>query len=370
MAQADVIAQIQACINNILDRTQVGKKQIAGVIGDAPSHYSKSPALWNAAFRALGVEAIYLPFDVDESQLAGLADVLRQSDRVMGVSVTVPHKVKMLEYLDELDEKAKHIKAVNTIVRAQDGRLIGYNTDGKGFLDSLFTLRPGQERPLLESLRGMDVLMIGAGGAARSLAFYLGEILENGNLLICNRTLGTARLLAEEVQRVFGNGGALQEKDLETWAPKARLIINCSIKGQGGIRKTQDGLTTFEPYSALAAANPAAIADPDLSTPEFYRAYLKASLPDIEANNRASWELALTIPLSTRFCDLIYSPEETVFLRHGRFSGHRTLNGRGMLVNQAADAFFHKVCRAYIEKLGIYNPDTYNLVVRAMHDAW
>jgi hypothetical protein len=176
--------------------------------------------------------------------------------------------------------------------------------------------------------------------------------------------------LAEEVQRVFGNGRALQEKDLETWAREARLIINCSIKGQGGIRKTQDGLTTFEPYSALAAANPAAIAESNSGTPEFYRAYLKASLPDIEANNRTSWELVLTIPLSTRFCDLIYSPEETVFLRHGRLSGHRTLNGRGMLVNQAADAFFHKVCRAYIEKLGIYNPDTYNRVVRAMHDAW
>lgn len=371
MAAADDIARIQSCIRNPLDRGVIGNRQIAGVIGDAPSHYSKSPALWNAAFRALGMEAVYLPFDVDEFQLAGLLDALRQSDQVMGVSVTLPHKVKIMQYLDDLDEKAKNINAVNTIVRTRGGRLMGYNTDGKGFLDSLLTPRPGQERPLLESLKGMDVLMMGAGGAARSLAFYLGETLGNGNLLICNRTLETARSLAEEAQGVFGNCRAIQQDELGSWASKANLIINCSTKGQGGIRKTQDGkLTTFEPYSALAPANPAAIPASDFAVPEFYRDYLKASLPDIEANNRASWELSVTIPLSTCFCDLIYFPEETVFLRHGRLGGHRTLNGQGMLVAQAADAFFHKVCCEYLKRLGMQNQKTYKRLLEIMYQAW
>lgn len=367
----DVIANIQSCIKNTLDPQLIGMKRIAGVIGDAPSNYSKSPSLWNAAFRALKMEAIYLPLDVGESRLSDLVRALKKSDRVMGASVTVPHKVKIMRHLDDLDEKAKNIKAVNTIVRTRDGRLIGYNTDGQGFLDSVLTPQPGQERPMLESLKGMDVLIVGAGGAARSLAFYLGEILGNGNLLICNRTLETARSLAEEVQRVFGNGRAVQEEELGAWAPKARLIINCSIKGQGGIRKTDGGkLTTLEPYSALAPANPASVTESDLGMPGFYRAYLKASLPDIEANNRASWELSLSMPLLTCFCDLVYFPEETVFLRHGRLSGHRTSNGKGMLVAQAADAFFHKVCADHLQENARDDSEIYRRVFEVMYEAW
>ena len=103
------IARIQACIENRLDRNAIGKKRIAGVIGDSPSRYSKSPALWNAAFRALNIDAVYLPLDVDEPRLPKLVDVLKKSERIMGASVTVPHKVRIMEYLDQVDEKARHI---------------------------------------------------------------------------------------------------------------------------------------------------------------------------------------------------------------------------------------------------------------------
>lgn len=371
MATADDIARIQSCIANPLDRDVIGKKRIAGIIGDVPSRYAKSPTLWNAVFRALKMEAVYLPFDVDESRLPELVYALKRSNRVMGGNITVPYKVKIMEYLDGLDEKAGKIKAVNTIVRTEDGRLIGYNTDGEGLLQSILTPQPGQDRPFVESLKGNDVLMIGAGGAARAVAFYLTDLLEDGTLVICNRTPEMARSLAEDIKKVSGNAMAIGEDEIGAWSNKVGLIINCSTKGQGGIRKTSDGrITILEPYSALAPANPAAISEAEYGKPEFYRNWLSASLSDIEANNRISLRLALSVPLNVGFSDLIYFPTETVFLRHGRLSGHRTLNGKGMNVAQAADAFFNKVCSEYFQKLGLYNSETYKRVLEVMYEAW
>lgn len=371
MATADDTGRIQACIRNTLDREAIGNKRIAGIIGDAPSLYAKSPSLWNAVFHSFKMEAVYLPFDVDESRLLDLVQALKKSERVMGGNVTVPYKLKIVDYLDGLDEKAKQIKAVNTIVRSEDGRLIGTNTDGKGFLESILTAQPGQEEPFVESPNGTDVLLIGAGGAARAVAFQLAEVLGNGKLLICNRTSEIARSLVEEIKKVSAYAGAIKEEEICEQAPKVGLIINCSTKGQGGIRKGPGGkIMTLEPYSALAPANPATISQSQYGKPEFHRDWLSGSLSDIEANNRASLNLARSIPLDVRFCDLIYSPPETVFLRHGRLSGHRTLNGKGMNVAQAADAFFYHVCRQYLQELGIYNPETYSRALEVMYEAW
>lgn len=371
MSLPNAIARIQACIYNRLDRNAVGKKMIAGIIGDAPSDYAKSPSLWNAAFRALEMKAVYLPFDVDHSRLPELVQALKKSDQVMGVNVTVPYKVKIMEYLDGLDERARQIKAVNTIVRTRDGKLVGYNTDGKGFLESIVAPQPGREDPFVESLKGIDVLIIGAGGSARAVAFHLAKAMENGQLLISNRTPETARDLAGDIKKNSGNARAIKENEVPEQAPKAGLIINCSTKGQGGIRKNPDGkATSLEPYSALGPANPAAIAESDYGKPHFYRDWLSASLNDIEANNRLSLHTALSVPLHVGFCDLIYFPIETVFLSHGRLSGHRTMNGKRMNVTQAVDAFFHKVCGEYLKKLGKHNPRTYKRIYKIMWEAW
>ncbi|TMA13149.1 MAG: shikimate dehydrogenase [Deltaproteobacteria bacterium] len=371
MAATDDIAQIQTCISNPLDRDIIGKKKIAGVIGDCPSRYSKSPALWNAAFDALNIDAVYLPLDVDEPHLPTLVEVLRKSERVMGASVTTPHKVRIMEHLDQLDEKASHIGAVNTIARTQDGRLVGYNTDGQGFLHSVLAPPPGQSRPFTGSLKGKNVLLIGAGGASRSLAFYLAEVLGDGRLLICNRTTEAARSLAESIKQNFTNVSAIHEETIGEAAPKVELIINGSTKGQGGIRKTGNGkITILEPYSALAPANPAAFPESEHDRPEFYCTWLRSSLADIEANNRRSWEISLSIPPDVGFCDLIYFPAETAFLRHGRLSGHPTLNGQGMIVAQAVDAFFDKVCREYLKKLGMHDKETYKRLSEIMYQAW
>jgi len=367
----DDIKRIQACIDNRLDRKAIGRKKIAGIIGDAPSHYAKSPSLWNAAFRDLKMKAIYLPFDVHLSRLPEMVSVLRQSDQVMGVNVTVPYKVKIMEFLDKLDEKAGQIGAVNTVVRTEDRELVGYNTDGKGFLNSIVTPQPGQKKPFVKSLNGTDVLIIGAGGSAWAVAFHLTEVLGKGRLLIANRTPEGACSLAQDIRRIFGNVQAITEEEIPEYAPKVGLIINCSTKGQGGIRKSADGkITALEPYSALAPANPAVIAESEGGGPQFYRDCLGASLGDIEINNRISFQTALAVPLNVGFCDLIYFPAETAFLRHGRLSGHRTLNGKGMNVAQAVEAFFHHVCREYLKKLGKYNPRTHKRIFEVMHAVW
>jgi shikimate dehydrogenase len=371
MATAKDTAEIQACIRNPLDQNAIGKKLIAGIVGDAPSHYSKSPALWNAAFRAFDIDAAYLPFDVDESRLSDLIRALKKSERVIGINVTVPYKLKILDYLDALDEKAARIKAVNTVVRTQDGRLVGYNTDGSGFLQSIASARPGRQRPFVESLKGMDVLLIGAGGSARAVAFHLADVLGKGRLLIANRTAETARDLAQELETVIPNAKAIHEEEIFEEAPEVGLIVNCSIKGQGGVRKIEGGqCTILEPYSALAPAHPAVFPESDYGEPYFYRNWLDASLSDIEVNNRASWDLSLSIPPETRFYDLIYFPAETVFLRHGRLSGHPTLNGQGMIVAQAVESLYRKVCRDSFQKLGISKDETYRRLFEAMDEAW
>jgi shikimate dehydrogenase len=371
MAAANETAEIQACISNRLDRKAIGKKLIAGIIGDGPSHYSKSPLLWNAAFRTFNIDAIYLPFDVDERQLPDLLHALKRSERVIGVNITVPYKLKIIDYLDALDEKAARIKAVNTVVRTDAGRLVGYNTDGSGFLDSILGTQPGQDRPFIETLKDVDILLIGAGGSARAVAFHLVDLLGKGRLLISNRTVGTARSLAKELEQSGPDVKAIHEEEVFEQAAKVGLIINCSIKGQGGVRKFEGGrITILEPYSALAPAHPAVFSGSDGSQPSFYRNWLDASLSDIEVNNRASWDLSLTIPAGTGFCDLVYFPAETVFLRHGRLTGHRTLNGQGMIIAQAADSLFRKVGRELFQALGLYKDETYRRLLEVMHEAW
>src|SRR2546430_17102058 len=116
MASQNDIAAIQTSITNQIDPVAIGDRRIAGVIGDAPSLYSKSPALWNAAFRHLGMSAIYLPFDVEERGLKDLAAPMGASKRVLGVNATFPHNLRIMEYLDDLAPDAARTQAVNTIV--------------------------------------------------------------------------------------------------------------------------------------------------------------------------------------------------------------------------------------------------------------
>src|SRR5690606_1328259 len=105
----------------------------------------------------------------------------------LGANVTVPHKVRVMGFLDAIDPGAGRIQAVNTIVRTPEGKLIGYNTDGEGFLDSILKRQPDRTDPFIRSLRGMNVVLLGAGGSARAVAFHLTDEMRDGRLVICNR---------------------------------------------------------------------------------------------------------------------------------------------------------------------------------------
>ncbi len=349
----------------------VGDKSLAGVIGDVPSHYSKSPSLWNAAFAQLRIDATYLPFDVEDAKLRDLLTAFKDCGQFMGANVTVPHKTRVMDFLDQIDPGAARIKAVNTIVRTSGGKLIGYNTDGAGFIDSIAKRQPDRDQPFMSSLKGTDILLLGAGGAARAVAFHLADVLNGSRLLICNRTPEHATALALEINTAGGNAMAIVEEELKLWAPKTGLIVNCTTKGQGGIRRLSKGMATrLEPYSALAPAQPPSFRETDFGQADFEPKWSQAAQSSIEANHRASMQLAASIPAQTRFYDLIYYPEETVFLRHGRMTAHSTMNGKAMIVNQAVIALYERICRAELHERGMDTLAIRQEILEIMYRTW
>lgn len=159
------------------------KTYLYGVIGDPVSH-SLSPVMHNAAFDEIGYNGAYVAFNVKD--IKGAITGVRTLG-IKGASVTIPHKVSVMAYLDEIEEKAKNIGAVNTIVN-QDGHLYGYNSDCSGAI-----------RALLEKtdINGKDVILLGAGGAARAIGFGIRE--EGGNLTILNIIKEEGETLARDL---------------------------------------------------------------------------------------------------------------------------------------------------------------------------
>lgn len=144
-------------------------KKTYGIIGH-PVKHSLSPAMQSAAFKELGIDAEYLLYDVASDALAGFLDGAAAKG-IAGLNVTIPHKIKAMEYLDRagtLDDTARRLGAVNTIKVEEGGRLRGFNTDGPGFY-----------RSLVEDLKfepeGRPVFVLGAGGAAKAVVMYLGN---------------------------------------------------------------------------------------------------------------------------------------------------------------------------------------------------
>jgi shikimate dehydrogenase len=368
-----MLDQIQPYLTNRLDPSAEAHSWVAGIIGDHPSQYAKSPSLWNPAFTALELDAIFLPFDVEAHNLSSLVDVLRRSERAVGFSVTVPYKVEIINRLDDLDPKARQIGAVNTVARTQAGELVGYNTDGQGFMDMLTKSLPGQDRPLFEDIEGLHALLIGAGGAARAVAFFLAESIgKKGRITIANRDSSKANDLATAVNEAYSNAVAVPLTDLERVVPTVDLIINATTNGQSGIRKLANGrITCLEPYCALAPACPAEFSE-GLFTSEsaFYGAWYKQSHEDIEANLSLANRILVTIPEQTTFVDLVYSPLESRILAMARLSGHRVLNGKGMNISQAADGFVNRVMRPHLTTLGWDLQDTYRRVFQIMNQVW
>ncbi|MFQ6066036.1 MAG: shikimate dehydrogenase [bacterium] len=165
------------------------RTKTVGIFG-YPIAHSLSPVIHNAAFAKLGLDFVYLPFPVRPDHLEDAVKAIK-SLNLVGVNITIPHKRKVLDYLDEVDHQARMMASVNTILH-QDGRLIGYNTDGEGFLESL--REEGGFDP-----QGKRVFVIGAGGAGSAISFAL---VKAGirSIILANRTPGKAKILLERLE--------------------------------------------------------------------------------------------------------------------------------------------------------------------------
>lgn len=252
--------------------------QLCAVIGK-PVRHSMSPTIHNPAFASLGLNIAYLAFDVTD--VRATIEAMRTLG-ILGLSVTIPHKVEVMRHLDELDPLVKRIGACNTVVN-RNGRLFGYNTDVPGALQAL---RAAGFEPA-----GKRAILLGAGGASRALAFMLAD--NRAHLTIAARRVEAARELAEEVGRETRH--VIQALDLNTNACKtalseADLIINGTPVGMW----------------------------PETDETPLLRQDLRAG------------QLVF---------DTIYNPPRTLLLKEAEAAGAGTLSGISMLVNQAGLQF-------------------------------
>jgi len=197
--------------------------RLCGVIGDPVSH-TLSPAMHNAAMASLGLDYAYLAFQVKSVELFAAIQGMKALG-LRGLNVTIPHKVAVVQFLDELDPMAADIGAVNTIVN-DEGRLKGYNTDAGGFLQSL---RAAGFNP-----QSKRIVLLGAGGAARAIGFSLAQ--SGSYITVFNREieLEQAVLLAQNLSRVAKSkvsAFALDATNLKDTLQGADLLVNATSIG-------------------------------------------------------------------------------------------------------------------------------------------
>ena len=259
-----------------------GKTIICGIIGD-PIEHSISPVMHNAAFQALGLDYAYIPFKVKSLELRKAIEGIRGLN-LRGVNVTIPHKVAVMPLLDRIDPLAEKIGAVNTIVN-DGGILTGYNTDAAGFLLAL------REKGI--ELAEKRVLLLGAGGAGRSISNILAA--ERANLVVLNRKqkLAAVEGLARHLADSYGveiKVGELTNENLKKAINDVDILVNATSLGM-----SPDNDATPVPAELLHA---------DLTV-----------------------------------FDIIYNPLPTRLLREAKAAGARTIDGLEMLVQQGALSF-------------------------------
>jgi shikimate dehydrogenase len=193
-----------------------GTTKVCAVIGD-PIEHSLSPPIHNAAFRALGMDYVYLAFRIRRNQLARAVAGFRALG-IVGVNVTRPHKTSIMRFLDGIERNAREIGAINTITNA-DGVLRGYNTDGPAALDVL--------QEIAGPLSDKRILILGAGGAARGITHFLSKTVPRISVL--NRTRSRGSKLAAQIARrskVQCRAYGLSKEDLRKEVPQADVVIN------------------------------------------------------------------------------------------------------------------------------------------------
>jgi shikimate dehydrogenase len=356
------LAPVQALVDNALPEAVDGG--LVGVIGTHPSTYSKSPDMWNAALRALGLPATHLPFDVPAPRVRALLTALRDTPAWWGASITVPHKDAVLNLLDDVDPSALAAGAVNVVVRTDRGRLVGANTDGAGLVLAL--LGCGDDAPLVDSLYGAVVLVLGGGGAASATVAGLAPLLGGGEVVIANRTSERAHALAERARALGGR--ARVAADIDAVLPSVDVLVNASSVGQAGVWKREDGWTMLEAYSPLApAAAPIVRASSDAAFRDEWPARAAAG---IDANHAQALARMRRLRAAAVVVDVIYAPAETVLLRHARATGHRAANGRRMLIGQAVEALVRHVCARMLAQRGLDPRQARDTTMRAMTAAF
>jgi shikimate dehydrogenase len=254
-------------------RAVSGATRLAAVIGD-PARHSLSPALHNAAFEALGLDWVYLAFDVERGGAADALTAMRTLG-IDGYSVTMPHKRDVARGVDELSAEAAALDAANCVVN-RSGHLVGYNTDGAGFIGGL-------QHDAGRAVAGLHCVVLGAGGAARAVVRAL-SVGGAAAVIVVNRSSDAAEataLLGGEVARV----GTIDD------VRRADLVVN---------------------------ATPVGMAGP-----------LGGTLP-CPAELLGRHQLVV---------DLVYDPLDTPLLAAARQRGAEAHNGVSMLVFQAAEAF-------------------------------
>ncbi|MBI2902481.1 MAG: shikimate dehydrogenase, partial [Candidatus Methylomirabilis oxyfera] len=207
-----------------------GGTRLFVIFGD-PVEHSLSPVMQNAALQAAGIDGLYFPWWVRAPGLPTAFESVRWMENFGGANVTVPHKEQAVSLVDDLSPEAASLGAVNTIV-SRDGRLLGANTDGQGFLRSL--QEEGGFVP-----RGQRAAILGAGGAARAVAWSLVEA-GIADLLILNRTIDRAERLADLVSRRTG----VSALGLGLGDPRApRQLATCALL----VNATSVGLKPSDP---------------------------------------------------------------------------------------------------------------------------
>ncbi|MEE2753617.1 MAG: shikimate dehydrogenase [Candidatus Latescibacterota bacterium] len=258
--------------------------QVLGVIGDPIAH-SFSPDMHNAAIEALGVDLCYVAFHVQPDRVGSAVKGLRGFD-ILGLNVTIPHKLAVMEYIDQISEEALAVGAVNTI-HNEDGNLTGYNTDVYGVTTAI------------EQIAGVTTfpescVVLGGGGASRAVTYALGKREEVKRVTILNRTVDRAEALATDMEKITGKEiipSALDKGSEKMAFDSAGLVVNTTSLG-------------MHPYpNASPLMNDAAIR-PDLI-----------------------------------LYDTVFNPLETTLMRQFKAKGASAFGGLDMLVFQGARSF-------------------------------
>jgi len=204
------------------------KAKVFAVIGD-PVEHSLSPTMHNAAFLHLGIDAVYVALHVTPANLAAAIAGFKASG-IAGLNVTIPYKLSVIPLVDELDESAKSVGAVNTIIN-REGKLVGYNTDVYGF-------RHGLER-LVGSTKGMKIVILGAGGASRAVV----QAFDASNeLVVLNRSVANAQKIAGRARTAKATALALNGQNIRESLRDADLLVNATPLGLHGENPVPDGL--------------------------------------------------------------------------------------------------------------------------------